>query len=439
MEWKLEPTGTLAGEVRIPGDKSIGHRALILGAIADGESRIRGLSSGEDVASTAGVLRGLGAEIGWETTGGRVNARLFGCGLRGLRAPSEILDCGNSGTTMRLMAGLLAGQPFGAVLGGDASLRRRPMERVAEPLRAMGATIGLSDRGTAPIELRGGALRGVVYRPPVASAQVKSCVLLAGLYAEGVTSVVEPAQTRDHTERMLAAAGVKIEREGAAVRLQPPDRMAGLSGAVPGDLSSACYLVAAAAVTAGARVTLTHVGVNPTRAACLDLLEAWGADIESTPVEGAWGEPVADIAVGGSARLSGGTVDPAVVPILIDELPLLGLLAPLTVHGIEVHGASELRVKESDRIATTCAAIRALGGEVDEYPDGFAVRGGTGLRGGTVDAAGDHRIALATAAVSVAAAGPVRVLGAGAAAVSWPGFDRVLAQLAGAAPENAPR
>lgn len=430
MDWELEPRARLTGRVRLPGDKSIAHRALILGAIADGDSVLRGLPTGRDVASTAHVLRSLGVDVETREGAHGLDATVRGGGLDGLREPSGALDCGNSGTTMRLMSGVLAGQPFEATLTGDGSLRRRPMGRVAEPLRCMGACVELAAGDRAPIRICGDGLRAVTYRAPVASAQVKSCVLLAGLYADGATTVVEPRVTRDHTERMLAAAGLTVEREGLEVRLRPAARLEPLRGSVPGDFSSAAYLLVAGALVRGSEVVLEYVGVNPTRSGLLDLLADWGVRTRVDRRDGPWGEPIAELLVRGGHRPRGGRIAPERVPILIDELPLLGLLGPLTREGVEVRGAAELRVKESDRIATTCAAVRSLGGEVEEYPDGFAVRGGTGLSGGEVEAAGDHRIALAAAAVSVAAKGSVRVRGAEASAVSWPGFDGVLAALA---------
>lgn len=430
MEWQLSPCARLCGEIRVPGDKSIGHRSLMLSAVAEGDAEIDHLPSGEDVASTAAVLRALGVEIDWTPGAEGVRARVSGRGRRGLRASPTPLDCGNSGTTMRLMAGLLAGHPFESILTGDRSLRRRPMGRVAEPLRTMGAEVRFAREERAPMTIRGGDLRGVTHRPPVASAQVKSCVLLAGLNARGPTVVVEPRATRDHTERMLVAAGATVVRDGEQIFLEPEARLRALDGRVPGDLSSAAYLMVAGSVGEGSRLRIEGVGLNPTRSAVIDVLRSWGADLAVEPHAEVWGEPVGDVCVRGVEELEGGPVPAELVPILIDELPLLGMLAPLTRTGLELRGAAELRVKESDRIATTCAAIRALGGEVEEYPDGFAVRGGTGLAGGRVQAGGDHRIALAAAAVSVAVANEVRIEGAEAAAVSWPGFNAALAELA---------
>ena len=424
MNWTVHPARRLRGAIEVPGDKSISHRALLFASIAEGDSVLRGLSDGEDVASTLSAIRALGA--GTEASAGEM--RVTGHGLGGLVDPGGPIDCGNSGTTMRLLAGLLAGQPFGSVLTGDASLRRRPMRRIAEPLRTMGAVVETAGGDTAPLRIGGASpLRAVTFRPEVASAQVKSCVLLAGLFADGQTRVVEDALTRDHTERLLSAMGAALEIElresGCSIAIEPRPRLQPLSGRVPADVSSTAYWVAAASLLEGSRLTLQGIGLNPTRAAIIDVLRDWGAGIEVEQGREWCGEPVGDITVIGTPTLlTGGTVEPAMVPGLIDELPLLAALAPLTTDGVEIRGAAELRVKESDRIATTARALRALGVEVEEFPDGLAVRGRQGIGAGTVNAAGDHRIALAMGAVSVAAAGPVTIENAEAMAVSYPGF-----------------
>jgi 3-phosphoshikimate 1-carboxyvinyltransferase len=396
----------------------------MLGSIGRGRSLLAGMPGGRDVLSTERVLRRLGVSVGRD----RNEVVVEGKGPESLLPSRAPLDCGNSGTTMRLMAGLLAGAGVSAVLTGDASLRRRPMDRIAEPLRAMGARVETAEGGRPPIRIDAGPVRAVTYRSPVASAQVKSCLLLAGLGARGRTCVIEPSPTRDHTERLLRAMGAEVVLGGdGRACVDGPARLTSIRGRVPGDASSAAYWLVAATLAPGSALTLPGVGMNPGRRVLLDLLLNWGADIQVTAREDSLGEPVADLHVSGLATpLSGGRIDPARVPGLIDELPLLGLVAPLTREGVEVTGAAELRVKESDRIESTCAAVRALGGEVQEYPDGFAVRGGTGLRGGEVDTAGDHRIALAVAAVSVAAAGPINVDGADAAEVSYPRFTETL-------------
>jgi 3-phosphoshikimate 1-carboxyvinyltransferase len=423
MRWTLAPRGPLRGSPDVPGDKSIAHRCLLLGAVANGVSELSGMPTGQDVRSTAHVLRQLGVGITW----GDTSVAVRGNGAAGLRPPRGALDCGNSGTTMRLLAGLLAGAGVRATLTGDASLRRRPMRRIAEPLTAMGVAVRTGEDGRPPIELGAGQVRAVTYRSPVASAQVKSCVLLAGLGAEGTTRVVEPRPTRDHTERMLRAMGAVVDTE-SGVSLTAPVSLSPLNGRVPGDVSSAAYWLAAASLAPGSLIELRQIGVNPGRRAIIDLLRRWGADILLTGESISLGEPRADLRIRGlSSPLRGGRVAEAEVPSLIDELPLLGLLAPFTTDGVEVRGAGELRVKESDRVRSTCNALRALGARVEEFPDGFFVPGRQSLRGGTVDAAGDHRIALGAAAISPAVDGEVVVDGAEVADVSYPGFHRQLA------------
>jgi 3-phosphoshikimate 1-carboxyvinyltransferase len=463
----VQPAQRLQGTIVVPGDKSISHRALLFAALAEGDSLLEALADGADVASTLAAVRALGVEVVTGADGGRpggedavrssgatslaarsparrlrhrrngpLTARVGGAGLDGLREASGPIDCGNSGTTMRLLAGILAGQPFDAVLTGDRSLCGRPMRRVAGPLQAMGATVETSRNGTAPLRIRGRRpLRGILHRPEVASAQIKSCVLLAGLFAAAPTTVEEPVRTRDHSERLLAAMGARIDAGPAgdawSVRIEPPARLVCLSGRVPADVSSAAYWVAAAALLPGSRLELPGVGLNPTRTAFLDVLRGWGADIEVEPAGDWHGEPVGTIRVaGGDEPLAGGNIEPAMVAGLIDELPLLAALGPATADGVEIRGAAELRVKESDRIAATAAALRGLGVKVDEFPDGLAVRGGQRLSAGTIEARGDHRIALAMAAVGLTAAGPVIIAGAEAMAVSYPGFAAALEEVA---------
>ena len=431
MEWTVEPARRLRGEVLVPGDKSISHRAVLFASLARGESVLEGIADGADVASTIAAMRCLGIDIER-----RAALRVRGQGLYGLQAPGAPLDCGNSGTTIRLLAGPLAGQPFTSTLTGDVYLRRRPMRRIVEPLRALGAAVQTAAGDTAPLTVTGATpLRAITYRPEVASAQVKSCVLLAGLFADGRTSVVEQAPTRDHTERLLAAMGATVEvcgdAAGPTVTIEPGAELADIAGTVPGDMSSAAYWLVAATLLEGSLLTLRNVGLNPTRAGIVELLRDWGADISIERGEDWYGEPVGTLEIAGvGAALTGGTIEGAAVPGVIDELPLIAALAPFTSDGVEIRGAAELRVKESDRIATTAAALRALGVDVDEFPDGLAVRGGQRLTGGSVDAAGDHRIALAMGAVGLAAAAPVTVEGAEAMAVSYPGFEAALDRVA---------
>ena len=429
--WDLEPVARLYGRIEVPGDKSISHRALMLAAVAAETSYICGLPQGEDVRSTAACLRRLGIDLEDNLSDG--SARVCGVGIDGLQQSAEPLPCGNSGTTMRLLSGLVAGSEFRTTLDGDRSLRSRPMERIAEPLRTMGATVITRGDGYPPLTIEGARLRGVTYRTPVPSAQVKSCVLLAGLHAEDDTVVHEARLSRDHTERMLSSMGAEIVGDAAdgGVRLRPRPRLEPLQGRVPGDVSSAAYWVAAASVADDADLELPGVGVNPTRSAVLEVLRDWGAVIEIEPEAEWYGEPSALLRVRHNSGLRGGLIEAGTVTELIDELPLLALIGPLTDEGVEIRGATELRIKESDRIAVVCAALRALGAQVDEFPDGLAVRGRQGLTGGTVDACGDHRIALATAAVAGAASGPIVVRGADAAAVSYPEFRQQLRSVAG--------
>jgi 3-phosphoshikimate 1-carboxyvinyltransferase len=434
MDWTVETAHRLSGEVIVPGDKSIAHRALLLAALADGASAVEGLPRGADVLSTAAAVRTLGVSIDLDDGG---TAHVAGGGLRGLRAAGSAIDCGNSGTTMRLISGILAGQPFDSVLTGDRSLQARPMRRIAEPLRAMGAMLETAPEGTAPLRIRAAAdpLRAIRYRPEVASAQVKSCVLLAGLYADGRTSVEEPLPTRDHTERLLRAMGANVEVEptdfGRIVTVQPDPVLRPIKGYIPADVSSAAYWLAAASLRPGSALVLPRVGLNPSRAAIVDVLRGWGCHIEVRAAGEANGEPFGTLEVRGEEQeLTGGRVAAEEVPRLIDELPLLAALGPFTRDGVEIRGASELRVKESDRIAAIAAALRGLGAEVDEFPDGLAVAGGTGIRGGVVGSAGDHRIALAIGAIAVAAREPVTITGAEAMDVSYPGFSAVLTEVA---------
>ena len=420
MRWRIESGLCPRGTTRPPGDKSISHRALLLAAIADGDSRIANLPAGEDVASTASCLRQLGCDV----TLAAGQARVRGRGLHGLSAPSGPLDCGNSGTTMRLLAGILAGQPFTATLDGDASLRCRPMRRVAEPLRMMGATVQTT-AGRAPVSISGGGLRGVTYDTPVPSAQIKSCVLLAGLYATGATVLREQRPSRDHTERLLQAMGAEISGGAASggTTVRPPEGLAPLAGSVPGDLSAASFWLVAAALAPRSDLTLEYVGINPGRFAIVEVLQSWGADIEVATGPEWCGEPTASLRVRGTGQpLAGGTIRGDLTARLIDEIPVLALLGASTREGVVVRDGAELRVKESDRIATVAATLAALGGEVDTFDDGLAVPGGQRLRGGVVAAAGDHRIALAAAAISVCVTGTVEIDGAEVADISYPEF-----------------
>lgn len=423
MDITIAPVPSLVGRTRVPGDKSISHRAAIIGALASGSTTIRGFLRADDCLRTLACLRSLGVQIE------EAEGELVISGTSGrLAAPARVLEAGNSGTTMRLLAGVLAGQPFTAEIDGDASLRARPMDRVAEPLRRMGAHVGAREGRYPPLRIMGGSLRGITYTLPVPSAQVKSAVLLAGLQAEGETAVVEPVPTRDHTERLLKECGVRVRRAGSRIVLEPAVPQ-GREITVPGDFSSAAFVLAAAAALPGSEVTVEDVGVNPTRTGALEILRAMGAAVEISASSEHSGEPVAAVTVRGG-RLRGVTIAGPMIPQVIDELPILGVVAAASAGVTVIRDAAELRVKESDRIAALARGLRALGATVEERPDGLAIEGGR-LRGGTVDAAGDHRLVMAFAVAGLLAAGPVTVRGAETAAVSFPGFFETLAVLGG--------
>lgn len=417
----VAPGGRPSGRFAMPGDKSISHRAAMLAAVADGESRIGGFLEGADCLATLGAFEAMGVPVAREGD----TVRIHGVGRDGLRAPKGMLDVGNSGTSMRLLAGLLAGQAFDSTLTGDASLRRRPMARVIEPLRRMGADIAGESGDLAPLRIRGGhRLRGIRYRLPVASAQVKSCVLLAGLYAGGETVVEEPAISRDHTERMLAAFGVDLRCEGDTVRLHGGQRLQGGELRVPGDLSSAAFFLVAAAIVPDARLTLTGIGVNPTRDGVLTLLRAMGADIELENERREGGEPVADLHVTGGG-LRGVDIDPALVPLAIDEFPALFVAAACAEGDTVLRGAQELRFKESDRIGVMAAGLETLGVPVEVHPDGLRIRGGGdsfAFGGGKIDSHGDHRVAMAFAMAGFRASAPITIRDCANVATSFPGF-----------------
>jgi 3-phosphoshikimate 1-carboxyvinyltransferase len=425
---EVEPAVSLRGDIAVPGDKSISHRALLLGAAADGESRFTGFGASADTLATAAAVRALGAEVDLDGDALRVG----GVGLRGLQAPGKPIDCGNAGTLMRLLPGLLVGQEGRFELVGDESLSRRPLGRIAAPLGLMGARVETDD-GHAPLVVEGGLpLQAVRYELPVASAQVKSCVLLAGLYAEGGrTVVVEPHPSRDHTERMLEAAGVRVLRKAGEPAVWPAEALKPLSLAIPGDFSSAAPFVVAATLLPGSRIRIHGVGLNPTRTGLLDVLERMGARVAhfNRRVEG--GEPVADLEVTNADLVATG-IGPDEVPRLVDELPLFALVAGLARGDSVVRGAEELRVKESDRIETVKNVLRPLGIRIETAHDGFRVRGvpTRPKGGGTVDAAGDHRIAMLAAVAGLVSREGVRIEGVEAVAVSFPDFFPMLDSLA---------
>ncbi|MGE3189753.1 MAG: 3-phosphoshikimate 1-carboxyvinyltransferase [Vicinamibacterales bacterium] len=426
----VQQAASLRGTLRVPGDKSISHRYALLSAIADGASTVANYSSGADCASTLACLAALGVPVTRQPApvpGDGDLVHIGGRGPRGLRQAPGPVDCGNSGTTMRLLAGLLAAHPFRTVLVGDASLSRRPMGRVIAPLVAMGAAATAAAGDRPPVTIDGGPLHGIDYTPPVPSAQLKSAVLLAGLHASGDTRVIEPAATRDHTERALRAFGARLAVDGLAITLPGGQRLAGGHRTVPGDLSSAAFFAAAAAALPGSDVEITGVGLNPTRAGILALLRRFGAEVTSTVADEADGEPVGALRVRGHG-LGSLTITPAEVPDVIDELPVLAAMA--TAGGeIHVTGAGELRVKESDRITALVEGLRALGADAEELPDGFHVRGARPLRGGTADARGDHRLAMAFTVAALAAAGPSTITGADVVDVSDPSFFDDLGRL----------
>ena len=405
--------------VRVPGDKSISHRALILGALARGHTTIRGLAPGEDCQSTRRCLAALGVAIRESAESDGLAWHVEGRGLGGLRPPPGPLDAGNSGTTARFLMGVLAGHPFSVTLVGDASLSRRPMRRVADPLGLMGARIETTG-GCLPVTVTGGRLRAVTYQASVPSAQVKSAVLLAGLHAEGVTAVVERQPTRDHTERALAAFGADIAIDGPRVSVRGGGALTAADVTVPGDPSSAAFWAAAAAGIPGASVVIEGVGLNPSRTSFLGILERMGALVDVRPDDSLGPEPSGTVTVA-HAALRAVEVDPAQVPGLIDELPALAALA---THGggLSVTGAGELRVKESDRIAALVAGLRALGADAQELADGFRITGGRRLTGGAADAVGDHRLAMAFAIAALGADGESLIRGAESVAVSYPAF-----------------
>ena len=408
----------LRGEVTVPGDKSITHRAFILNAMAEGSAIITQASTGEDCASTLACLRSLGVAI---QDRGRGSVGIQGVGLHGFRQPSGDLDSRNSGTLMRLLSGLLAGQSFTSTMTGDDSLRGRPMGRIIEPLTAMGARIeALGNDDHPPLKIQGGALTGIRYRLPVASAQVKSCLLIAGLYAQGETVVEEPVPTRDHTERMLAAMGADIRREGGAIIIRPSSLRA-IDVQVPGDMSAAAYWIVAAVLHPDAEITVRNVGVNPTRAGILEVLEDMGAAIAYENRREVGGEPVADLRVC-SSRLKGVTVGGDLIPRTIDELPLVALVGALAKGETIIRDAEELRLKESDRIAMTALELRKLGASVEERADGMRIQGGQVLTGAPVQSHTDHRLAMTLAVGGLLATGETAIDGAEAANISYPEF-----------------
>ncbi|HUA15553.1 MAG TPA: 3-phosphoshikimate 1-carboxyvinyltransferase [Verrucomicrobiae bacterium] len=426
----IRPARNIRGSVELPGDKSISHRYGMLAGIAEGPSRIENYSTGADCASTLACLRSLG--VTWQRKEGSGNViELQGRGLS-LAAPAGPLDCGNSGSTMRMLSGIVAGQEFSGEMIGDESLSRRPMERIIRPLTAMGAQI-ISREGKPPLRITGSKLHAIDYKVPVASAQVKSCVLFAGLLAEGETRVEEPLRTRDHTEVALRAFGGQVERKtrgpGSEVRIHGGQRLHGIEARVPGDLSSAAFFLCAAALFPGSQLVLPHLLMNPTRARLLDVLILMGLKISVTQLDEVHGEMVGSLQVEGG-KLKGATIAGADAAALIDEIPVLAAIAPYTEQGIEVRDASELRIKESDRIAAVAENLRRMGAQVEELADGLKIPGGQTLHGAEIDSQNDHRIAMAFAVAGLRAEGQTLVCGAESAAISYPAFFDALEAMA---------
>ncbi len=421
---KLHTSSGLRGTVTVPGDKSISHRAVMLGALADGDTHISGFLMGEDCLSTIDCFRKMGVQIDVRDGGVTVH----GVGLHGLRAPEGPLYTGNSGTTTRLLSGILAAQPFPVSMTGDASIEQRPMGRIITPLREMGADIRGRDGKYCPLHIAPAALHGVRYEMPVASAQLKSAILLAGLYADGVTEVVEPAPSRDHTERMLRAMGVQVEQDGCRIAVHAPLALRACSIEVPGDISSAAFFLAAGAIVTGSELTVKNVGINPTRDGVLEVLRAMGADITCTNVRDA-AEPVADLTVRASA-LHGTEIGGPLIPRLIDELPVLAAAAAFAEGETVIRDAQELKVKESNRIAAMVAELTRAGVDCTETADGMVIRGGR-PRGAAFETYRDHRIAMSMAVLALGAAGESEILDPGVVSISYPGFFDTLRQIGG--------
>ena len=421
LVYRAGPGGCLKGSVRVPGDKSISHRSIMLGAIADGVTQVEGFLEGEDALATLQSFRDMGVHIEGPQDG---QVRIQGVGVDGLKAAAAPLYLGNSGTSMRLLAGLLAGQSFESVLTGDSSLSGRPMKRVAEPLQRMGADITLQEGGLAPIVIRPAALSGIDYAMPVASAQVKSCLLLAALYAAGETRITEPAPCRDHTERMLKAFGYPLDVQGPSVRLQGGHRLRATTIDVPADISSAAFHMVGASICPGSDITLQHVGINPTRVGIINILRLMGAELEFLREYEAGGEPVADIRVR-YAPLRGIEIPEEQVPLAIDEFPALFIAAACATGRTVLRGAEELRVKESDRIQVMADGLAVLGISHEVRPDGIAIEGmgeAGSFSGGTIDSHGDHRIAMSFAMASLRSRAPLEILDCNNVATSFPGF-----------------
>ena len=416
--YQVEPGGRLSGSARVPGDKSISHRSIMLGSLAEGTTEISGFLEGEDAIATLNAFRAMGVEIEGPNDG---RVTIHGVGMNGLKAPAGPLDLGNSGTSMRLLSGLLAGQSFDVELIGDESLTKRPMKRVSVPLGEMGAVIETAEGGTPPLKIRGGnPLKGFHYDMPVASAQVKSSLLLAGLYAEGRTCITEPAPTRDHSERMLSGFGYNVERDGATACVEGGGKLTACNVDIPADISSTAFFLVGASIAEGSDLTLEHVGINPTRDGVINILRLMGADITVSNEREVGGEPVADIRVR-SAKLKGIQIPEEQVPLAIDEFPALFVAAACAEGETVLTGAEELRVKESDRIQVMADGLKILGVDAEPTPDGMVIQGGP-IGSGRVNSRGDHRIAMSFAMAALRADGPITIDDCANVNTSFPGF-----------------
>lgn len=420
-----KPSSPLKGELTVPGDKSISHRAVMFGAIANGTTRITNFLQGADCLSTIACFQKLGISI--ENTPSEI--LVHGKGLHGLSAPSDYLDTGNSGTTTRLIAGILAGQEFTSFLTGDASIQTRPMKRIIQPLSLMGASVeSLRGNDCIPLKIQGHPLQSISYLSPVASAQVKSCILLAGLYGNDITSVTEPFLSRNHTELMLSHFGAKISSQNTTVSIEPEPVLYGTDISVPGDISSAAYFIAAALLVPGSELLIKHVGINPTRDGILRICKAMGADIQLMNHSTAGGEPVADLLVRHSA-LHGTVIEGELIPALIDEIPVIAVLAAYAKGTTVIRNAEELKVKESNRLGILVEELTAMGGNVEETSDGMIIHGGAPLQGASIDSRLDHRIAMSFAIAGLAAEGTTQLLRADCVNISYPGFYKDLREL----------
>lgn len=425
MNAVIKPSGRLRGEITVPGDKSISHRSVMLGSIAKGDTRISGFLTGEDCLSTIDCFKKLGIDI--EVNG--TDVTVHGKGLKGLSAPAETLDVGNSGTTLRLMSGILSAQPFTTRLTGDSSIQKRPMGRVASPLGLMGAKItSENEKMTAPLTIEGQKLHGIDYTLPVASAQVKSALILAGLYADGETRITEPEATRDHTEIMLNYLGADIRKEGDTIVVRPAAELKGKDITVPGDISSAAYFIAAALISKDSEVLIKNVGVNPTRTGIITAFKAMGGNIELTNERTVCGEPVADILVR-SSRLHGVVIKGAIIPKLIDEIPVIAAAACYASGETVIADAAELRVKESDRIKTMAAELGRMGATVIQTDDGMIILGGVPLHGAVCESYNDHRVAMSVAVAALGAKGETQIKDCGCVDISFPGYFDALMSL----------